>query len=80
MVQHEMIRLGANPSAEMEPIAEMAALCYQCGTCSGACPVTAAGGMKDTPRAIMRMIQAGLEAEVLSSETIWTCASCYHCV
>jgi heterodisulfide reductase subunit C len=40
----------------------------------------AAGGMDYTPRIIMRMIQAGMEAEVLSSQTIWTCASCYHCV
>jgi heterodisulfide reductase subunit C len=80
MDQHETIRLGRKPSAEMVPIEEMAALCYQCGTCSGACPVNAAGGMDYTPRAIMRMIQVGLEEEVLSSQTIWTCASCYHCV
>ncbi len=60
-------------------IEEQVSLCYQCGTCTGACPVAAAGGMDYTPRAIMRMIQAGLEEEVLSSQTIWTCASCYLC-
>jgi heterodisulfide reductase subunit C len=79
MTQQEAIRLGAEASAEMRPIEEEAALCYQCGTCSGACPVAAAGGMDYTPRAIMRMIQAGMEQEVLSSQTIWTCASCYAC-
>jgi heterodisulfide reductase subunit C len=73
------IRLGAETSAEMRPIEIETAVCYQCGTCTGACPVAAAGGMDYTPRAIMRMIQAGMEEEVLSSQTIWTCASCYAC-
>jgi heterodisulfide reductase subunit C len=80
MSQREAIRLGAQTSAEMRQIEAEVSLCYQCGTCSGACPVNAAGGMDYTPRAIMRMIQAGLEDEVLSSQTIWTCASCYACV
>jgi heterodisulfide reductase subunit C len=79
MTQQEAIRLGLETSAEMKSIEEMVAPCYQCGTCSGACPVVAAGGMDYTPRAIMRMIQAGMEEEVLSSQTIWTCASCYAC-
>jgi heterodisulfide reductase subunit C len=35
--------------------------------------------MDYTPRIIMRMIQAGLEDEVLSSQTVWTCAACYSC-
>ncbi len=80
MSQQGTVRLGADLSPEMQPIGEMVALCYQCGTCSGACPVVAAGGMDYTPRAIMRLLQAGMEEEVLSSQTIWTCASCYHCV
>jgi heterodisulfide reductase subunit C len=80
MSEKEAIRLRPETSAEMRPIEEMAAACYQCGTCSGACPVAAAGGMDYMPRAIMRMIQAGMEQEVLSSQTIWTCASCYACV
>jgi len=79
MTQTDAIRLGAETSAEMKEIEEMAAPCYQCGTCTGACPVVAAGGMDYTPRAIMRMIQAGMEHETLSSQTIWTCASCYAC-
>ena len=79
MTQTNVIRLGAETSADMKEIEEMAATCYQCGTCTGACPVVAAGGMDYTPRAIMRMIQAGMEHETLSSQTIWTCASCYAC-
>jgi len=80
MSQHEAIRPRHAASPELAPIVEAVSLCYQCGTCSGACPVTAAGGMDYTPRAIMRMLQMGLEEDVLSSQTIWTCASCYHCV
>jgi heterodisulfide reductase subunit C len=79
MTQTDAIRLGAETSADIKEIEEMAATCYQCGTCTGACPVVAAGGMDYTPRAIMRMIQAGMEHETLSSHTIWTCASCYAC-
>ena len=74
------VGLGKDVSEEMRAIAEEVAQCYQCGTCTGACPVVAVGGMDYTPRAIMRMVQAGLEDEVLSSQTIWTCASCYACV
>ncbi len=80
MGKQEAIRLGIAASEEMRPIEEEVAECYQCGTCSGACPVVAAGGMDFTPRAIMRLIQAGLHDDVLSSQTIWTCASCYACV
>jgi heterodisulfide reductase subunit C len=80
MSQYKTIRPNHEMSAEMAPIAEEVSLCYQCGTCTGACPVVAAGGMDHTPRAIMRLIQMGLEEEVLSCQTIWTCASCYHCV
>jgi heterodisulfide reductase subunit C len=79
MGQQEVIGLGVGTSVEMKPIKEHTAVCYQCGTCTGACPVAAAGGMDYMPRAIMRMIQAGMEQDVLSSQTIWTCASCYAC-
>jgi heterodisulfide reductase subunit C len=79
MAGAEAVRLGAQTSAEMKAIQVEVAVCYQCGTCTGACPVMAAGGMDYAPRAIMRMIQAGLEEEVLASQTIWTCASCYAC-
>ena len=51
--------------------------CIQCGTCSGACPVSWA--MEETPRQIFAMIRAGMRDRVLDSLTIWTCASCYQC-
>ncbi|MFQ6137153.1 MAG: 4Fe-4S dicluster domain-containing protein [Candidatus Hydrothermarchaeales archaeon] len=52
--------------------------CFQCGTCTGSCPV--AYVMDYPPRTLMRMIQLGMRDEVLSSATIWTCASCNTCI
>lgn len=51
--------------------------CYQCGMCSGGCPVSFM--MDYTPRQIMRMSQLGMKDDVLSSNTIWLCASCNTC-
>jgi len=52
--------------------------CYQCFKCSAGCPVAFA--MDWTPNQIIRMIQLGLRDKVLSSTTIWLCASCEACV
>ncbi len=51
--------------------------CYQCCKCSAGCPVAFA--MDYTPNQIIRMIQMGLRDKVLSSATIWLCASCEVC-
>ncbi len=53
------------------------AACYQCGTCSGGCPTVSA--MDYTPRQIIRMVNLGMRDRVLSSRSIWLCASCYQC-
>ena len=51
--------------------------CYQCGKCSGGCPLSFA--MDYQPRQIMRLIQMGLADEALASSTIWVCATCFTC-
>ncbi len=51
--------------------------CYQCGKCSGGCPLSFA--MDYSPSMVMRMLQVGMLAQVLSSKTIWLCASCETC-
>lgn len=56
---------------------QKARLCYQCGKCSAGCPVSFQ--MDYLPNQIIRMIQLGMEKEVLSSRTIWLCASCLIC-
>jgi len=52
-------------------------LCIQCGTCSGSCPNI--DYMDYSPRQIIAMVRAGFRDEVLSSNTMWVCASCYLC-
>ena len=52
-------------------------LCLQCGTCTGACPVSYA--MDITPRQVVALFRAGHIEEILRSRTIWLCASCYSC-
>jgi len=51
--------------------------CIQCGTCSGSCPTSYV--MDHAPRKIFSLIRAGFRDEVLGSNTIWFCSSCYTC-
>ena len=51
--------------------------CYQCGTCSGSCPVIEE--MDYGPRRILYLIQQNQVAAVLSSTDMWRCVSCYSC-
>jgi heterodisulfide reductase subunit C len=52
--------------------------CFQCGTCTSDCPI-ARFSDSYRPRTIIRMAQLGLKDRVLSSETLWLCASCFTC-
>ena len=52
--------------------------CYQCGKCSGGCPMADAMDLK--PRGIMRSTQIGALDSILNSNTIWLCTGCYTCV
>lgn len=51
--------------------------CYQCGTCSGSCPVLQ--DMTYGPRQVIDMVRRGMEEKVLSSPDMWFCVSCYSC-
>jgi len=51
--------------------------CIQCGTCSSSCPLSYV--MDYGPRKMFSLIRAGFRDEVLSSNTIWFCSSCYTC-
>jgi heterodisulfide reductase subunit C len=51
--------------------------CYQCLKCSTGCPM--AHAMDILPNQVIRMAQLGEKEELLQSETIWLCASCYTC-
>jgi heterodisulfide reductase subunit C len=51
--------------------------CFQCLKCSTGCPLTHA--MDILPHQLIKAVQMGLAEEVLSSRTIWVCASCLTC-
>ena len=51
--------------------------CYQCGKCSGGCPVLP--DVEISPNRIIRMVQLGLEDDVLGSDIIWYCTACGTC-
>jgi len=51
--------------------------CIQCGVCSGSCDARFA--MDYSPMQIIKMVHLGMKEQVLSSSTIWICASCYTC-
>jgi heterodisulfide reductase subunit C len=61
-----------------EPGGENILYCFQCGTCVSVCPVSAKNDKYD-PRKIIWMSLLGLREEVLSSEAIWLCSTCYNC-
>ncbi len=51
--------------------------CIQCGLCSATCPLSIY--MDYTPRRLINLAREGFKKEVLSSFTVWLCASCYAC-
>lgn len=51
--------------------------CIQCGTCSGTCPLSIY--MDHSPRQVMALVRSDFKNEVLSSNAVWLCASCYAC-
>ena len=57
---------------------EWVKMCMQCGVCSGSCPLGSA--WEHPPQEIFMMIRAGQREQVLSSESMWMCTSCYNCI
>jgi heterodisulfide reductase subunit C len=51
--------------------------CIQCGVCTGSCPT--ANQWDYPPRRVIAMVRAGLRDELLSSNSMWFCVSCYSC-
>lgn len=53
-------------------------MCMQCGVCSGSCPL--GPYWEHPPQEIFMMIRANKRDEVLSSDSMWMCTSCYNCI
>lgn len=52
-------------------------MCMQCGICPTTCVMR--NQMDHSPRRIIQLIRAGAKDEVLNSNTMWLCTSCYTC-
>ncbi len=77
MKYQRQLDLGFGSSITAFPGCEDLYRCIQCGTCSSTCPVSVY--MDHTPRKIIAMSRAGFRDDVLTSNTIWLCSSCYSC-
>ncbi|MCK4738764.1 MAG: 4Fe-4S dicluster domain-containing protein [Deltaproteobacteria bacterium] len=51
--------------------------CYQCGNCSGGCPVSLE--MEITPSQMIRQLQLGNIEGVEEANTMWLCLGCQQC-
>jgi len=56
----------------------MVKMCMQCGVCAGSCPF--GPHWEHSPQKIFMMIRAGKRDEVLQSDSMWMCTSCYNCI
>ncbi|RTZ62157.1 MAG: heterodisulfide reductase [Gammaproteobacteria bacterium] len=53
-------------------------MCMQCGVCAGSCPL--GNAWEHPPQELFMMIRAGKREEVLTSDSMWMCTSCYNCI
>ena len=56
----------------------MVKMCMQCGVCAGSCPF--GPDWEHSPQKIFMMIRAGKREEVLGSDSMFMCTSCYNCI
>jgi len=59
------------------PGGECVRWCVQCGMCAASCPNVA--WMEHSPRKMIALIRADKRQAVLTSNSMWVCASCYLC-
>jgi heterodisulfide reductase subunit C len=52
-------------------------LCLTCGTCTGGCPASEQFGMD--PRKLIRMLNFGMDEEIMKSDWKWVCSMCGRC-
>jgi heterodisulfide reductase subunit C len=70
----EVIEGGPNKAHGGETLT----LCFQCGTCTASCPSGRLTAFRT--RQLVRRAQLGLKDEVLPTEELWLCTTCYQCV
>nr|MDO8087095.1 4Fe-4S dicluster domain-containing protein [Candidatus Sigynarchaeum springense]MDO8116208.1 4Fe-4S dicluster domain-containing protein [Candidatus Sigynarchaeota archaeon] len=53
--------------------------CYQCGTCSGGCPVAKETNGKYNPRRIIEKSLLGMKDKLVKDPVLWFCTLCDTC-
>ena len=53
-------------------------VCFTCGTCAGGCPATGLEGMD--PRKFVRMVDLGMDQEIMTTPWVWMCTGCQRCL
>lgn len=53
-------------------------MCMQCGVRAGSCPF--GPHWEHSPQKLFMMIRAGKREEILRSDSMWMCTSCYNCI
>jgi len=56
---------------------EFSEYCYQCGKCTSGCEAHKL--LELEPHAIVALLKRGLIDEMVNSDIIWTCMSCFKC-
>jgi len=56
---------------------ELSEFCYQCGKCTSGCEAHKL--LELEPHGIIALLKRGLIDEMVNSEIIWTCMSCFKC-
>ena len=83
MMETETIQLdgvdsGFKRELARRPEARNLMACFTCLTCAASCPVAQVDS-RFNPIRIIRMALLGLKEDVLGSEALWLCSSCYTC-
>jgi heterodisulfide reductase subunit C len=68
---------GFREQIKSMPDGEELSACFACSTCTAACPIANIWQYK--PHQLIRMIILGMKEEILSSNEIWLCLTCYQC-
>ncbi|MEM2875449.1 MAG: 4Fe-4S dicluster domain-containing protein [Candidatus Bathyarchaeia archaeon] len=79
-VDEDMIRLSGDFAREVKSRlgGETIMSCYQCGTCTGSCPVSGVTN-RFNPRKLIIESLRGRRDKILSGEALWLCCSCFNC-
>ena len=64
-------------STLLEEVGETLNLCFQCGTCTSSCPSGRMTAFRT--RQIIRKAQFGLPEQILPSDDLWHCTTCFTC-